>query len=443
MTLELWIHPHRSAEKHYACQLLLTELLGIEFSIRWSEQIQGYQFRLSNGRILELEDHFWPNAPTKGYQREQLPTSSQVWNVPFIEQYVLHLYGNPGCVATETGFRVSSDWLASTFLMATRWEETLPGERDRYGRFPAAASLAVQMGFLDRPVVHEWAEALWALLLLCGWPAAQRSHRQARVLLSCDVDHPRHWNRPLDRLKTIVGAWSRPDPLPETYFWIKKGFFLKKDPFDTFEEWMDLGEQLGHPVDFHFLGKRPKHFDCWYELNDPYLQKRMQRIALRGHSIGFHPSREAAIDPQRFQDELESLRQVAPTEIRTGRHHYLCFKGDSTWRTWVANGLELDRTLGYPEQPGFRCGLCVEYPVFDLENSQVLPLREQPLVAMDVTLALYNRRSPEESGQVLQRLLAQTRRFNGDFTFLWHNSSFNTYFWAPYQEVFRTTLLSG
>lgn len=442
MTLELWIHPQRRAEKTYACQLLLTELLGIDFVVRLSEEVHGYQFRLSNGKFIQMEDAFWSTAPDQPYTEERIPRSTTDWKVPFVDQRVVHLFGTPNCEATESGFQLDSDWVAATFFMATRWEESLPVERDGYGRYPAAWSLAFRMGFLDRPVVHEWAEALWQLLLRCGWPPAQRSWRQHRVLLSCDVDHPRHWSHATDRLKTLMGAWRRSDPLKETFFWVKNGFFLKKDPYDTFEEWMDLGEQLGHPVSFHFLGARPRHYDCWYALNDPYVQQRMHRIAARGHEIGFHPSREAAFDSELFRQELESLRAQSPSPITTGRHHYLCFNGASTWRTWEENGLKLDRTLGYPEQAGFRCGLCVDFPVFDLEQGEVLALREQPLIAMDVTLALYQQRSPEACVLVLNELMAQTKRFNGDFTFLWHNSSVNTYFWAPYRASFSSSLLS-
>ena len=41
----------------------------------------------------------------------------------------------------------------SAFFMLTRYEELVVADRDQYGRFPAAASVAGREGFLGVPVV--------------------------------------------------------------------------------------------------------------------------------------------------------------------------------------------------------------------------------------------------------------------------------------------------
>src|SRR6202142_514204 len=79
------------------------------------------------------------------------------------------------------------DLLASLVLMLSRYEETLPGPRDRHGRFPAAASLALQNYFASRPVIDELGLAFQHSLqrLFPGW---QPEPLQFRVNVTHDVD---------------------------------------------------------------------------------------------------------------------------------------------------------------------------------------------------------------------------------------------------------------
>ena len=98
--------------------------------------------------------------------------------------------------------------------------------------------------------------------------------------------------------------------------------------------------------------------------------------------------------------------------------------------------MDWDSTAGYSEIEGFRCGICHDFPVFDFLERKMLHLREKPLIAMDVTLAHYQRYSSVEATEQLLKLRRQVEKHQGEFVLLWHNSSWNTYFWAPWKEVF-------
>ena len=65
--------------------------------------------------------------------------------------------------------------LADKIFMLSRYEEVVKSDRDRFDRFPASASLAAQEGFLNRPIVNEYLEILWACLIRL-WPQMQRNH---------------------------------------------------------------------------------------------------------------------------------------------------------------------------------------------------------------------------------------------------------------------------
>jgi hypothetical protein len=109
---------------------------------------------------------------------------------------------------------------------------------------------------------------------------------------------------------------------------------------------------------------------------------------------------------------------------------------------WESSGLSEDSTLGYPEFEGFRCGICHDFPVFDTRQRKMLHLREKPLIAMDVTLAQYRKYSAEQASESLLQLRQKVEKHQGDFTLLWHNSSWNTPFWEDWKTVFRSFIAS-
>ncbi|MBN1429117.1 MAG: hypothetical protein JXB07_12145, partial [Anaerolineae bacterium] len=85
-----------------------------------------------------------------------------------------------------------ADIIASALFMLTRWEETVFPVRDEHDRFPATASVAYKHGFLDRPLVDEYALILreWLRVILPGWEPESRSFS---VKLSHDIDHLRRF----------------------------------------------------------------------------------------------------------------------------------------------------------------------------------------------------------------------------------------------------------
>jgi hypothetical protein len=111
-----------------------------------------------------------------------------------------------------------------------------------------------------------------------------------------------------------------------------------------------------------------------------------------------------------------------------------------TWRYWADNGLKYDSTLGFADHAGFRCGTCYEYPVYDLENRRVLPLRERPLIAMDASVIdeRYMGLGPTEAAvDYLLELKRHCQRFDGDYVLLWHNQRFTD---PREREIYRTVI---
>ncbi len=424
------------AEKEYVCAVLMGELLELPWRLQFSPDTADYCISLPNGRRMIIEDGFWGKVSTgEDYcQARYLPASAWRMPLPSGGRDLIGIYGHPVFHTTPEECRCGLDVFASAFFMLTRWEEAVRPERDVFGRFPAQASLAWQAGFLHRPVVNEYAQFLARELCRLGFPVPVR-RRQARLHLSCDVDYPRLWWSFADRWRTLGGSLLRRKDWREALWWICHHLFSPQDPFDVFEAWMDAAERKGLVWHFNFLGERPKDTDAYYSLRHPFVQRLLRRIAQRGHIIGFHPSREACTDPAAFERELTSLRKTAPAPVHTGRQHFLCFRVPNTWQQWADAGMHWDSSMGYPEAEGFRCGICGDFPVFNVRTRKRLPLREKPLIAMDVALAHYRRYTPVQAAERLQDLWRITQEHGGEFVLLWHNSSSNDYFWKDWQAV--------
>ena len=99
--------------------------------------------------------------------------------------------------------------------------------------------------------------------------------------------------------------------------------------------------------------------------------------------------------------------------------------------------MEWDSTLGYPTLTGFRCGSCYEFSVFDIIQRKQLKLKEYPLLIMDVTLNDYLELNEEEAILIINDIKNKVKKYNGNFVFLWHNSSFNVNRWKKYESVYE------
>jgi hypothetical protein len=420
--------PGHGPERRYALEVLLGTFLGLEHRIVERPGGADVVIRRDDGRSVTVADVLFRREGTL-LDRAALPREPLVrCDTPLGELPVL--YGDPVVEVDEGSVRLGIDLFGGAFVLLTRLEEAVEGERDAHGRFPAAASLAARGGFLDRPLVNEYAELLWWALRRL-WPGLERRPRSFRLLPTHDVDWP--WyarGRPLDSIRDAVldvrhGRGLAGARVRSTLAVLARG--RDAEPCNTFEFLMAESEARGLASAFYVMtgGTHPVH-DPGYPVDDPWLLRVLGGIEARGHEIGIHPSYGTHDDADALGAEVERLRETTGVEPRGGRQHFLRFAVPSTWRNWEAAGLAYDSTLGFSAAPGFRCGTCYEYPVFDLEERRRLELVERPLIAMEVSLLDYQGLEPEQAASEMARLRETCRAFDGDFVFLWHNNRLTT-----------------
>lgn len=443
-------------ERQYICRVLLKDILGIDYHICVTS-CKNWHLQGEDGSSLFLPDIFF-NIPENEWLTEaSLPKQPlEKIYVPLennycclIDSWVPVIYGDSkfnfnaqGSSSCYNDKLIEIDIFGSAFFMLSRYEEVVKSDSDEHGRFPASASLAYQEGFLDRPIINEYIEILWsAIKNICLCPT--RRKRGYRNLVSCDIDQPylggiknykkQIWQTSGDILKrknlktAFYGVVN--------YFAVKRGCFSYDANHCAIEWMMDTNEAVGNRLAFYFMATRSNHkMDNRYSIDEPIIDKLMQKIHERGHEIGLHASYVSYLDKHQTVNEANCLRRRIDElkihqESLGGRQHYLRWKTPDTARNLAAAGVSYDSTLGFADHAGFRCGICYEYSAYDPVARQELNLTIRPLIAMEISIVdkTYMGLDLEHTAyEEINKLRSNCRKFCGDFTLLWHNSSLVT-----------------
>lgn len=344
------------------------------------------------------------------------------------------LYGKNILTSSAGEVHYQGDIISSSFFMLSRWEESLAGKRDEHGRFTAEMSLAGKHDFLQRPIVNEYVEVLWQLLLLIGYDKSRKVF-EYKCVPTHDVDHPFMWSTELTKGKSLAAKLvkGRVGELGRSIAATVEG----RDPWDTFDLLMDKAESVNTKASFFFMAEGQSKWDGKYKLDDPAIKRLIEKIESRGHHLGLHPSYDTIENTALLTGEKSKLEKHIAGKCNTGRQHFLRFELPATWQMWEQNQMSWDSTLGYADQIGFRCGTCYPFSVFDVTARQHLNLVERPLLVMDVTVQKYNQMSPAKAIASIKAVQQLVKQYGGEFVFLWHNSSFFTDEWIDFESTWK------
>lgn len=327
-----------------------------------------------------------------------------------------------------------ADIIAATFFMLSRWEETISSVRDQHGRFPATSSVAYKQGFLDLPIIDEYALVLgaWLKTILPSWE--MQPHRFS-VKLSHDIDTVR-----TATLRRIGGDLFKRKNIRRAAQTLHALVSPNYDPaLQSCYELASLSEQYGLTSAFYFMAAERSSFDSGYDPCSKLIQSLIIDLRQRGHEVGFHPGYQTFSIPERFYQEKQRMDAALGETRYGGRQHYLRFRAPETWRLWETAGLAYDSTVCYADHEGFRCGTCHPFQPFDVEADRVLDIWEIPLIVMDGTLKQYRQLTPEQGAQRILTLAQRCQAVNGIFTLLWHNTSLLEE-WTPWAVMYQHIL---
>jgi hypothetical protein len=349
--------------------------------------------------------------------------------------------------ATERGASVDChvDVVAGSFFMLTRYEETVVRSVDVFDRFPAEASVAYQEGFLQEPIVNQYAEKLLEMLRTAGFTGERRTWWGTApwaIALTHDIDqlHRFPHGRPpaLAIARSLVGKAGAGTPRMANLLvdYVGTATHRKRDEYDCLEELAAWELSVGVHASYYFLGDSASgRFSADYGVGSTEVMAKMKTVARLGHEVGFHAGFWAYRDIERFHGELSRVR-LAGLPIVGGRQHYLRWQTAATWRLWEAEDLSYDTTLGYSGAAGFRCGTCLPFNPYDIENDREMSISEWPLMFMDATYLS----SWFEGTKVLDRMSQECQRYGGVLVLLWHNRNWSTVYAPLVREHFQQWL---
>ncbi|MEM8528066.1 MAG: polysaccharide deacetylase family protein [Bacteroidota bacterium] len=317
------------------------------------------------------------------------------------------------------------DILAASFYLISRYEEYLPFEADKHGRFPASESLAYKAGFLELPVVNLWVLE-FKKVLKQRFPQLKFKLPTYRFQPTLDIDMAwsyrfKGWKR------TLGGTWNN----------LKSGAIkelverplvlarLKKDPYHVFVHLNELHRKYGiNPIYFFLVGTYGE-----YDKNIAPEVPAMRQLIKENNNqsaIGVHPSYCSNEDLWILRKEVKTLSEITLQPITKSRQHYLKICLPDTYQNLIKAGIQEDYSMGFADEVGFRASVAHSFPWYDLKNEETTSLRIHPFQLMDVTLKEYLNLSPQQAEAKIAQLLETTKQVGGNFQFIWHNSSFSS-----------------
>ena len=426
--LRITLPSNNIEERKYLLDVIFNQFLKIPYKITLSKKIRDeYIIYLENNKSIIIKDYFFSLYPNnlEYLHIDSIPQNIDYFSHKLTEKEIPILFGKTKLEIKKESITSHIDIFATIFFMLTRWEEHVITSRDNHNRFRAIDSLAFKFDFLEKPIVNEYIEFLWNMLTQLGYDKSRYKHNFSMVLTH-DVDETLAYPTNKKFLKKFIGdIVIRKKPLLA----IKRAFEYinqKKDPYDTFDEIMDISDRYRLKSNFFFMSGGTSRYDNRYNIESLSTKKLIKKIKARGHYIGFHPSYNAYNDFKQFKFEKEALKSSSNLNIVSGREHYLRFELPTTWQIWEDNSMQWCSNMAFANHSGFRAGVCYSFTPFNILTRKQLKIKEKPITVMEVTL-ITESDSVESFEKKINYYLDIVKKYNGEFVFLWHNSNFKNY----------------
>ena len=321
------------------------------------------------------------------------------------------------------------------FFLSGYWEYTHNSIEDNYGRFPASESFQYKKNILEEPVVEILVELIRKELNL-----SYRDER-SKAFITHDIDNMGLLNG-FKFIKSLGGDILKRKNIKLALDKVKRKI-IKKDPWSVYNL-IELHRKMDTKGTFFFMpGVQPKKFQDGYDLikNKSYLQDIAKAIESINGNIGIHYD-VRHLEEDRMKNDLDRLSEIFQAEIEAGRAHFLLFDITKSFEIYEKAGIKFDTICSFADAVGFRFGTSKPFRPYNFKEKREYSVIEIPLIVMDGSLQnpKYMNLSPEEGFEKIIELVKKIKKYNGTFTFLWHNSSFYTPEWKNWEWVYEKTL---
>jgi len=388
------------------------------------------------GRLLGLQwriiasDEKNESAVDAAINYSSLPVTGRLNLFPsglIAEKEVRHLQpevflwdGIPVFFRVPDGADLPFDPFSMVFFLITRYEEYLPHLQDKHGRFAVENSLAYRHDFLKFPVVHSIAARLGEMLK-GKFPFLKIKMPAYSFTPTVDVDIAfahlgKSWVRAVGGFAKLL-VTGRFGQLKQRLAVIAG---KRDDPYDNFRMQVESFQKFGlEPIYFILIGDYGP-----YDKNISYRNKRFRsliRCLSENAEVGIHPSYRSFDEPVRLEEEINRLRDITGKAILHNRRHFLRMKFPDSLNQLISCGITHDHSMGFASENGFRAGISVPYPFYDLNLDQTKDLLIHPFAFMDTAMQDYLKIKPQEYLIFVKSLQESVMKYGGNLSGIWHN----------------------
>jgi len=421
MVIKIIVPNNNVPEREYIIKTLLQDFLNLECEIEFYDNTENYIFFFDSNKII-IEDHFFnKHIDNLSYlSKKNIPdtyTSIGKYDLPII-------FGRDYLKISENEIICGLDVFASSFFLLTRWEEfVLPPDKNGL-RCDESELFCVKQGLEKRPLVNEYIDMLsdfFSHFGLCIHP-----ERQFKILPTHDVDRLF-----LSSFSVLIKNLSDMVFIKKLYkkalitFWRYLYYrVLFSNPFDSFNELMNISDSLKVKSSFYFKASDEGETGATYFFNDIRTKDAIENIINRGHKIGFHPSENTFNNEQQFEKEFYRLYDISAS-VKGGRQHNLLYN-KNTFGIWDKLDLEYDSGYGFQYRIGFRCGICYDFKIFDVVMRREIRLKEIPFLLMDSAF-VRQKSSFSKMEEESMKIIDIVKKYNGILCTVWHTNLFNSF----------------
>jgi hypothetical protein len=334
-----------------------------------------------------------------------------------------------------------ADVLGKIFFLISRYEEYIADKNDAtvfdtHNRFKASASIGQKQDFLHKPIVNQWIIQIKNQLneKFMGLNLIPKSFQ---FIPTYDVDQA--WSVTHKGLLRNIGGFLKELSQGQFKVAFRRIFVLmklQKDPEHTFDFLNQLDKKYNlKPIYFWLLGDHSEH-DKNIHWQNRSFQNLIRRIA-NTHIVGLHPSYLSNDNDESLTNEKYRFEAITKHPLSISRQHFLKLSFPETYRRLIGLGVDVDYSMGFSDDVGFRAGLCTPFYWFDILENKATNLRVYPFAVMEITLKEYLKLDHQEALSCVKELIDEVKKVEGTFLSLWHNSTLSDKDdWQGWRQVY-------
>ena len=357
------------------------------------------------------------------------PNSDVFLDLEFYKKIEKNDFNVKNSFHTEGSFFDSkTDYLAAIFYLVNCLQEYNVTSLDGHGRYQFSASWQAKTGTITQNVVQQLIN-----LFLENQPKLRHlatKSRESCVFLTHDIDG-------LHNAWKTEGLWAAKHLRLDKILHLLYLEAIQRPAWFNIDDILKLHSDYDIRSTFFFLTEKGRNTEgvthADYDVKSNKIQQLFGRIKAHKSEIGLHKS---ALTHSDFNSELNKLPL---NQAQSNRYHFLKFQLPEAWQTMEHAGVDLDASLGFAEQFGFRNSYGLPFSPYNFEKKQAMNLVVTPLNIMDGTMEYYMGMPTSKIAETIISFFESNRK-DAILSLLWHNREFAPFKFEAYLGIYKEIL---